>query len=569
MKSARQNRIARRRGRIGQGGILARLARDTRGNTLILVAAALLPLMALIGSGIDMGRGYLAQSRMQQACDAAALAGRRAMTAGVVDSTVSAEAEKFFKFNFPIGTDGQAGTAAFKAKGFKPVVGSAANSTVTVSATTTLPTTVMKIFGFQSLPLEVTCYAKQDFVNTDIVLVLDTTGSMLCATTETSCSNSTEKTSSKIKALRSAVLALYDELAPVQTQLAAAGLRLRYGIVPYSSGVNVGKVVQAVNSSYIVSDTWNYYSRAATTSTSTSMSSSTCRNSYNGTYTTNGSTGQCVYYPLLQRSLDVSNYVSTDASKNNVDVAPLIGGASKIVKWAGCIEERETVSTITATSGTAIPSGANDLNTDLVPTATKATKWAPYWPEVVFNQDTGVAPQVACPTEARRLTGWTRTDLNDYLDTLRADGGTYHDNGMIWGARFISPNGIFGANNPSTYNNFPVSRYIIFMTDGMTDTGATLYHTYGMEKWDKRVTGGYVNDTDSDNRHKQRFRMMCAAAKNIGVSIWVVAFAQALDSDLTACASSAAQASTSSTSTDLSSKFVEIGKNIGALRLTQ
>ncbi len=53
-------------------GFLARLARDVRGNTLAIVGAALVPLSAMIGSGVDMSRAYMAKTRLQSACDAAA-----------------------------------------------------------------------------------------------------------------------------------------------------------------------------------------------------------------------------------------------------------------------------------------------------------------------------------------------------------------------------------------------------------------------------------------------------------------------------------------------------------------
>ncbi len=43
-------------------GFLRRLAANTAGNVIIIAAAALFPLLALIGSGIDMGRGYLAET---------------------------------------------------------------------------------------------------------------------------------------------------------------------------------------------------------------------------------------------------------------------------------------------------------------------------------------------------------------------------------------------------------------------------------------------------------------------------------------------------------------------------
>ena len=93
------------------------------------------------------------------------------------------------------------------------------------------------MFGFTTLPLDVTCDASLNFVNTDVMLVLDTTGSMDDDINGNSTSNDANR---KITALRDAVMALYDELRPIQTQLEANGLRLRYGVVPYSTTVNVG-----------------------------------------------------------------------------------------------------------------------------------------------------------------------------------------------------------------------------------------------------------------------------------------------------------------------------------------
>lgn len=55
----------------------------------------------------------------------------------------------------------------------------------------------------------------------------------------------------------------------------------------------------------------------------------------------------------------------------------------------------------------------------------------------------------------------------------------------------------------------------------------------------------------------------------MGYSIWVLGFATTLDASLTNCASTPSQASTSSNQAALMARFVEIGKNIGALRLTQ
>ena len=91
-------------------GMLRRLTRDTRGNTMVMVAAATIPLCGLIGGGVDMSRAYMVKERLQQACDAAALAGRRSMTTAAMTSTDIAEARRFFDFNF---RQGSMGTATF------------------------------------------------------------------------------------------------------------------------------------------------------------------------------------------------------------------------------------------------------------------------------------------------------------------------------------------------------------------------------------------------------------------------------------------------------------------------
>lgn len=245
-----------------------RLARDTAGNVLIMVAAAIIPIAALVGSGVDMSRGYMAQARLQMACDAGALAGRRAMTTGAVDGTVRAEALKFFRFNFPTGESGST-SPPYGVASFTPTVNDGTDGAVVMTAATTVPTTMMTIFGYSTIPISVTCDAKQDFVNTDVMLVLDNTGSM---SQDTSGVEQNSGPTSKIAGMRTAVIELYKALAPTQTQLESHGLRLRYGIVPYSVAVNVGKVLPA---SYLKSDNWNYQSRVANYTTPLYVSTDT------------------------------------------------------------------------------------------------------------------------------------------------------------------------------------------------------------------------------------------------------------------------------------------------------
>ncbi|WP_106638641.1 TadE/TadG family protein [Allosphingosinicella vermicomposti] len=575
---------------------LSRLMRDTRGNTLAIVGAAFIPLTAMVGSGVDLSRAYMAKNRLQSACDSASLAARRVMQNDTLTDDVVKEAKKFINFNFPQETYG---TLAFT-----PVVTKPAQGTVHIDVETRIPTSIMKIFGFSTLPLEVSCEASQNFVNTDIILVLDTTGSMA---------------GSRIAALRDAVMALYTELEPIQTQLEANGMRLRYGIVPYSSNVSVGHIVKEMEPAgqKYIADNWYYHSRRPIyrTSTVTRQGNTTrgiCHGQqrlrdpetgYPATLTetvwarSGGAQRDCwLIASTFANSQDERVKTDNDGNKQwrygivNQDVRAYVSTAGGIPTphmdsnqpsewqhstWKGCIEERDTVTTIaSSTPVRPVPAGALDLNIDLVP-QDEASTWRPYWPEIIYNMESNTdgypygyngGESVACPAKAKRLQKWSKSDMQNYVNALVAHGNTYHDIGMIWGARLISSGGIFASDNPDNYNSMPVSRHIIYMTDGELVTNDSFYTFHGIENRDHRVRG---NSGDSLTvRHDKRFRMACDAAKAKNVSLWVVAFGTGLTDSLKFCASSESQAFRSNNRDELIAKFTEIGKNIGSLRLS-
>jgi hypothetical protein len=153
-------------------GMLKRLREDTAGNALAICAAAILPLTAVIGSALDMSVAYMTRAKLQNACDAGVLAGRQFMQGTSFDGDVETEAAKFFTFNFPVGTSGSTGiefTIEQDTENRSQLIGAAKAS---------VPTSLMRIFGFESIPLEVSCDATRDMGHNDIVLVLDVTGSM-------------------------------------------------------------------------------------------------------------------------------------------------------------------------------------------------------------------------------------------------------------------------------------------------------------------------------------------------------------------------------------------------------
>ena len=253
-------------------------------------------------------------------------------------------------------------------------------------------------------------------------------------------------------------------------------------------------------------------------------------------------------------------------------------------KWAGCLEERATVQNLTMSP---VPSGATDLDMDSAP-VDEATQWKLFLPDVEwFRGTTNVAERIAttlpnlvdrqtneCPPAAKQFTVVDTTNptvvpdwLETYINTLDADSqSTYHDIGMIWGARLGSPTGIFKDNVNADSDKYPsISRNMIFMTDGDMAAKDFYYNAYGTEAYDNRVR---PNGQDSNLYHINRFVAACNQAKNLGYTIWVIGFGSSLNQSLKDC-STAGRAYYAKDTTALNNTFKFIAGQIGDLRINK
>jgi Flp pilus assembly protein TadG len=206
-------------------GFLYRILRDSTANTIAIAAAALIPLTALIGGGIDVSRAYMAKTQLQSACDAGVLAGRRAMSkSGEYGDDERDKADAMFDFNF----DGHAIDV------IEVNFDTADNDDgqVTGSATAKVPTLVMKAFDKDSLDLEVDCMAELQIGNADVMFVLDVTHSM--------GESIGWGGPSKLDGLRDAVM---DFHRTVNQAINDNRTRVRYGFVPYAMTVNASELL--------------------------------------------------------------------------------------------------------------------------------------------------------------------------------------------------------------------------------------------------------------------------------------------------------------------------------------
>jgi Flp pilus assembly protein TadG len=654
---------------------LAALKDDVRGNTLILFALSLLPLMGMIGGALDMSRAYLVKTRLQHACDAAVLGGRRAMTASTFDKTARDAADRFFNLNFVAGQYGTSALSMAYDVGNDMIVHGKAAVVVTTS--------IMKIFGFTRIPLEATCDAQLQLPNSDIMFVLDTTGSM----GQTNPGDS----QSRIAALRQAVTDFYTTLNNAQSSAS----QVRYGFVPYSSTVNVGlllkrewmvdsaeyqsreqdgsvdtaggvqpatnttnsnfsnwtggrtetqqtvpteQCVAPPNENYRDNTTWSPWnpsdtslprSRTGTqvlngTTYSKTLSNGVCTitkvvfvdytRTYTQTVTANPNAGQQygssrtyywnykkIAYPVgLVKGSNASGLMSGGSAS-----LPIGNGFSaKTINWGNssqgaCIEERKTLRP--NETGTAY-----DLDVDLVPVASNPdTQWRPFLPDLVWarsvtdynttnpagitgwqfnpvlhNSRDYVAlssfrdEYAACPAASRKLTT-IRTaneiaDLKNYLKSLVPRGRTYHDIGMLWGLRLMSAEGLFKSENEATASGGNITRNLIFMTDGDTETNIADYDAYGLAALDRRRTpdNRLPTKSEQDVIVEDRLSRLCTVAKEKkNITVWVIAFGTDLTSLLSDCASPN-RAYQANNSAELAQTFADIAARISQLRVT-
>jgi len=200
------------------------------------------------------------------------------------------------------------------------------------------------------------------------------------------------------------------------------------------------------------------------------------------------------------------------------------------------------------------------------------------------NKDEGDSEFAFCPAPARRLAEIDVSTLSDYMDKISQRLGrfTHHDIGMIWGARLLSPDGLFKDDNRFSKNGGPITRHLILMTDGdatYTEFNLLADSGYGLEPLDnKRRPAGTLNYGNGaeglDGGRKAlapivagRFQAICKAAR-AKFTVWVVAFGVELSDNLRNCASPGA-AFQANNAAELNQRFLDIAGKIAALRITK
>ena len=181
----------------------------------VFLAAGIVVLSAAVGLGVDTIRGYLVQSRLAAALDAAGLAGARVMYSDTRDDDI----RMYFEANFPQGYMG----ATIDGPNFTV---DANSEILSIDASATIDTSFMRILGFQTLTVSANSEITRQTELLELVLAIDMSGSM---------DNSVSGGGTRIAAARAAA----EELVKILFGDDETKALLKIGIVPWNGKVNV------------------------------------------------------------------------------------------------------------------------------------------------------------------------------------------------------------------------------------------------------------------------------------------------------------------------------------------
>jgi Flp pilus assembly protein TadG len=314
------------------------------------------------------------------------------------------------------------------------------------------------------------------------------------------------------------------------------------------------------------------------------------------------------YWDYKKTTFNVSALKDTanNSWRNSLSLKLGSSGANATVSWKGCIEERKTArvnDSDPSDNWDPIPADALDMDIETAPTSDPDTQWGPMLGGAIFTRYSygsnwnptastfrtnsnalntslsyngvnyyGNAISETCPTQAKLYSEMDATQFSSYLASLATGGNTYHDIGLLWGARLMAPEGIFKSVTSDT--NAWVERHMIFMTDGDTQADVANYSAHGVHWWDRRQNNGTSAPSDAfiEDNINARTQAICKWVRNENITLWVVAFGSGISTSaktaLQNCATPGRYFEASNTA-GLVAEFKKIANSISALRLTQ
>ena len=537
-----------------------------------LVGVCAIMLVGAVGLAVDVGRGQVAQSKLQAALDSAGLAAGAVVTK-LDDTQLKAEARKYLDANFAGYTVDA--TIDPDADGGFVLETSENDKIVTLSARATLPTTFMRIFGHETMQVAARTEITREMTGLEVVLVLDVTGSM--------CQPDCTKRNVMKTGAKELVAKMFTEGADSDD--------LWIGIVPFSQSVNIGTGR---------SDWLTDYTGRMTYDNCVGPSS-------HSNWTHTHSTGETTPNYCPSPGPNVSTRTKARTLVNDWMAAPN-PTAPKVVlptaawpgpmspwyfqhAWSGCVEERHA----TDRDVTDDPPSVETWKTYFAPDTDDSggNNWrGPSSSGTAVQRESGSyrvsssrSANKGCPPSPVVPLTNVKADLDAAIDALDVSGYTLLPVGAVWGWRMLSPewsggkweDDLMTANNlPLPYDEPLMEKVVIFLTDGNNDMPAdSTYTAYG------RLADGYLgttNETAAEAELDARFVQVCNAMKGDeedprGIIVYTMSVGTDVDADtmelLKDCASVGDYYCHAPNTPDVLACFAEFADALSKLRVSK
>lgn len=555
---------------------------DCLGSVTHITAVAAIPMMIAAGAAIDTVRINREQVAFDAAVDSAALAvasDDRASLAGLSESQAAtriaeleAYAKKYMEENY---------TPQFGSNPVMDVKVEITGQYVQLTADHDFPTTIMSLTGIEKINLVATSQIMKAMRPIEMVLVMDTTGSMA--------------SSGKIDGAKTAARDLLSTVYGGTLAQVPESEYLRIALVPFAAGVRLNPNAYDFNLNWVDttglnplsklnfnSSTWNNY-----------MAWSQVKKTSSSYHTWNG----CVEARMRGSSASGTDYNVNDAAPASGTPAtlfpayfapdsPSFGSSTSYGTYANdtwngsYIPESGTPSEVAGMTTTQ----KNDTSTAGL--IYRQQNQAKYVNRNIGSESTTSAtngPWKGCAKTPIVPLTYNRANVEAGITAMAAAGNTLIAEGVAWGWRVLSPgepftkveaSTSFPADTISTYNHPRWLKIMVIMTDGDNDISAgvdtlngTTYTAYGRGKEtlaDNRF--GTTNSSEVMGKLDDAMSEACTKAKAEGIELYVTSFGSGVSSStqakLQACATDADNYQHASSSADLAAFFNHIGQDV-------
>lgn len=499
--------------------------RDERGTTAILVAAAIIPLIGALGLATDTARGFMVKARLSQALDAAALAGGKALFS---DPAVrDAEVDMFFEANFPPGFMGAT------VNGPTITVDPSTNkSWIELEAEATIGTTFMRVFNKDTLTVSASSAVTRQIDQLDLVLSIDTSGSM-------------NQPSTKIEGAKQAATDLVNILfgantvSPTVTLDGTTYNLLNIGIVNWNAKVNVTVANQSYDPDQTTETNVAQFTNPVTGATQSTL------------YKANNSP-----VPLLSRPDDdwkgcvYARYTGDGSNSNDADLSlgPVTIGGADWIGWEPIPTlEGEPRSGRWNTSNDGEPSytrwygddrscyGAywndNRDDDDSEPHPVAVPDAPSWWRRALPTINNAETDCTACPSVGIMPLQSAKQPVLDAIDSLSPAGNTNIPQGLAWAWEVLMPGQPFAEALETV--PFPRQRAIVLLTDGQIVGGSGDAYKGRFGSGNGAGTNtysghGYLpsppDSPNTRNNLNNRLKRLAENVKNQGILLYVIQF---------------------------------------------